>query len=379
MSSYRKYKYEPYDEATPQRLPRLHVAHISHKRTKPKRINPIKVILLGFLLFFIFFPTLKNTYNYTFINRVKNSQIKIDAKKFYNPAQTAIANMHLFGRDFVSPVEVKRPKMAPLKLNREMTTLKNNLQYVINQYPNLQAGVYVWDYQTGNYVDINGEKTFSAASIIKVPILLEMFKRIEAGHLDFYEKFKMTSYYRTGGSGYLQYRPDGENYEMSDLAAFMIRTSDNTATNMILSAVGGAHEMNMALQIWGFSKTHVSTWLPDLYGTNTTSPKDMATILYNADNPDFLSLENRARIVEIMSKVKNTSLLQQGIPDSARLIHKTGDIGEMLGDAGVVTMPDGRRYIITAMVKRRWNDYSARNLINSISSVTYNSFAANNL
>ena len=105
----------------------------------------------------------------------------------------------------------------------------------------------------------------------------------------------------------------------------------------------------------------------------------MATILFNADNPDFLSLENRARIVEIMSKVKNTSLLKQGIPDSARLIHKTGDIGEMLGDVGVVTMPDGRRYIITVMVKRNWNDYSARTLINSISSVTYNAFATNNL
>ena len=103
----------------------------------------------------------------------------------------------------------------------------------------------------------------------------------------------MAPYYRTSGSGYLQYRPDGAEFEMNELAQYMIRTSDNTATNMILSAVGGAHEMNAALRNWGFSKTYIKTWLPDLYGTNLTTPKDIATMLYNSDNPQFLSLENR--------------------------------------------------------------------------------------
>ena len=376
MSSYWKYHFEPYEEERIRKRPHLRAVP---KRRAKKNSNPLGVLILGLLLYFVFFPMMKNTYDYAFFNKMKNAKIDVDAGKIYNSAQKLVANTHLFGRDFVGHVEENRPKMSPLKLNYEMKNLKNNIQYVINQYPNLQAGVFVWDYQTKNYVDINGEKQFSAASIIKVPILVEMFKRIELGNLDLYEKFKMTSYYRTGGSGYLQYRPEGADFEMNELAAYMIRTSDNTATNMILSAVGGAQEMNMALRSWGFAQTYVKTWLPDLYGTNVTTPKDMATILYNADNPDFLSLENRSRIVDIMSKVKNTSLLKQGIPDSATLIHKTGDIGEMLGDVGVVTMPDGRRYIITVMVKRRWNDYSARTLINSISSVTYNSFAANNL
>ena len=52
------------------------------------------------------------------------------------------------------------------------------------------------------------------------------------GELDLYEKFQMTPYYRTAGSGYLQYKPDGMKFEMNDLANYMIRTSDNTATNV---------------------------------------------------------------------------------------------------------------------------------------------------
>ncbi len=377
MSSYRKYNYEPYDTEL-YKEKTSHIKRLPNKKPK-KKINFFRVFVLMCLLIFVLFPTATRVYDYTFLNKLHNSKIKVKAENFVNSASLMFANTNFMGKNFVSSVNFNKPQMAQLKLNREMTTLKNNLQYVINQYPNLKAGIFIWDYQTNNYVSINSDIQVSAASIIKVPILVQMFKRIESGDLDLYEKFKMTSYYRTGGSGYLQYRPEGAVFEMNDLANYMIRTSDNTATNMILSAIGGTEEMNNALRNWGFSKTYIKTWLPDLYGTNVTTPRDMATILYNSDNPDFLSLENRSRIVEIMSKVKNTSLLKQGIPDSATLVHKTGDIGEMLGDVGIVTLPNGRRYIITVMVKRRWNDYSARTLINSVSSTVYNSFAVNNL
>ena len=160
--------------------------------------------------------------------------------------------------------------------------------------------IFIWDYQTKNFVSINGDKQIAAASTIKVPILLQMFKRIEIGELDLYSKMDITSYYRSGGSGYLQYRPENTSYELNDLANFMIRMSDNTATNMLLAAVGGTEEMNSVLRNWGFSKTYIRTWLPDLYGTNYTTPKDMATILYNADNPNFLTLDSRSKIVEII-------------------------------------------------------------------------------
>ena len=379
MSSNRNYRYEDY-------LPKAHPTKVLPKKLravpkkKSKQKNPLlKIIFLTLLLLFVSIPSAQKFYDYTFLNTLKNRNIKIDANSLFNKAEQLLANTGLFNRNFVGKVAFDYPQMEPLHLSYEMTNLKNSIQYLVNQYPKLEAGVFVWDYQTKRYVDINGEKQIPAASIIKIPILLQMFKRIENGQLSLYEKFEMTPYYRTGGSGYLQYRPEGARFEMNELAQYMIRTSDNTATNMILSAVGGAHEMNVALRNWGFSKTYIKTWLPDLYGTNLTTPKDISTILYNADNPEFLTLENRSRIVEIMSRVKNTSLLKQGIPDSAQLIHKTGDVGEMLGDAGVVTMPDGRRYIITVMVKRRWNDYSARNLINQISATVYNSFATNNL
>jgi len=51
----------------------------------------------------------------------------------------------------------------------------------------------------------------------------------------------------------------------------------------------------------------------------------------------------------------------------------------MLGDAGIVILPDGRKYIIVIMVKRQWNSYAAKQFIIDASKVTYNSYVSNDL
>ena len=140
----------------------------------------------------------------------------------------------------------------------------------------------------------------------------------------------------------------------------------------MLSRIGGMDQLNRSLNLWGLKNTTMKNWLPDLTGTNRSTAKDMATLLYNIDNTNLLSLRSRTQIIGIMSKVRNTSLIKAGLPDGAQFFHKTGDIGEMLGDAGIVQMPDGRRYIIVIMVKRPWNSYEAKEFIINASRTVYN-------
>ena len=297
---------------------------------------------------------------------------------YFNESEGIFSNDILFDTRFLGGVNYKEPEMEAFSIGKEMTGLKSKIQNIVSIYPNSTPGIFVWDFQTGNYISINGDKEFSTASIIKLPILCQLFRRVDNGLVNLNEKIKMTSYYRTGGSGKLQFLGDDSEFDINTLAKVMIQQSDNTATNMLLSTVGGANELNRNLRNWGFSKTYVKNWLPDLYGENVSTPFDMATILYNIDNPNFLSLKSRAKIVEIMSHVKNRNLIQKGLPENAMFIHKTGDIGEMLGDAGIVMMPNGRKYIIVVMVKRRWNDYSAQNLIVDVSKTVYDAFLTNN-
>jgi beta-lactamase class A len=349
-----------------------------NKKTPPASA---KIRLLVFSLVFMIFisPAVSdNLWNNLVFNCFNNNQLnlKVDSS-YFNKSSELFNNDILFDSRFVDEVNYKKPEMTSFYTGKEMQGLKSRVDNIASMYPNMTPGVFVWDFQTGNYISINGNKEFATASIIKLPVLCQLFRRVDQGLVSMGEEIKMTPYYRTGGSGKLQFRSEGSSFDINTLAKVMIQQSDNTATNMLLSTVGGVNEMNRSLRNWGFSQTHLKNWLPDLYGENVSTPMDLATILYNIDNPEFLSLQSRARIVEIMSHVRNRNLIQKGLPEGVQFIHKTGDIGEMLGDAGIVMMPDGRKYIIVIMAKRRWNDYSAQNFIVETSKIVYNAFASN--
>ena len=94
-------------------------------------------------------------------------------------------------------------------------------------------------------------------------------------------------------------------------------------------------------------------------------------MLHNLDNEDFLNLESRADIFDYMGHVKNNRLLAAGIPENASIAHKTGDIGKMLGDAGIVYSPNGRKYIVAILVKRPHNDFRGKELIVNASKMIY--------
>jgi len=81
--------------------------------------------------------------------------------------------------------------------------------------------------------------------------------------------------------------------------------------------------------------------------------------------------KSRAEIVEIMGHTKNRYLIEKPLPSNVQFLHKSGDIGTMLGDAGVVILPDGRKYIIVVMVNRSWNDYAAKQFIIEASEIAY--------
>ena len=77
-----------------------------------------------------------------------------------------------------------------------------------------------------------------------------------------------------------------------------------------------------------------------------------------------------------MSHVENRTLIKSQLPNDAVLMHKTGDIGKMLGDAGIIYTSNGKKYILSVMVKRPHNDYGARDLIQKVSKAAYQRLGA---
>ncbi len=289
-----------------------------------------------------------------------------------NPVTNYISNDHFLNRMLLTPtIQKTHSEVTTMYHTNELKALKKQLQDLMKSYPSIHPSIYVWEYENGQYLDINAEEQFSSASIIKLPVLVRLFKSIESNQVTIYDEMTLTDYYKASGSGNLQYMRTGSKYSLDALAKTMIQDSDNSATNMIMAKIGGMDDINVGLRDWGISKTYVRTWLPDLQGTNKTTALDLAKILYNLDNPGFLNINSREYIIDYMSHVKNNKLIAAGLGEGALFIHKTGDIGTMLGDAGIVFAPNGKKYIIVILANRPYNSPLGKDFIVKASNLIY--------
>jgi beta-lactamase class A len=265
-------------------------------------------------------------------------------------------------------------RSVDLPMAHELTALKAEVQKVVSQNPGLNPGVLFVELETGNYLNINEKTTFSAASTIKIPILVAFFQAIDDGTIRLDEELTLKSSQIVPEAGFMQYDPPGTRYSALEVATAAIVNSDNTATNMLVDLLGGAETVNQKFRSWGLTQTVLNNPLPDLDGTNTTSPSDLAKLILAVDRGSLISMPSRDRLLEIMKATENDSLLPQGLGEGATIAHKTGTINSIIADAGLVDLPNGKRYIAVVMVERTNGDDRAGDMIRQISSTTYQHF-----
>lgn len=264
--------------------------------------------------------------------------------------------------------------VAELALNQELTPLKQKIEKIALKYPKLQLGTFLLDLDNGSYVNLQGDTTFAAASTIKVPILVAFLQDVDAKKIRLDEPLLMDKAVMASGSGDMQYLKPNQKFTALETATKMIVISDNTATNMLIRRLGGQDALNHRFQEWGLHQTVINNILPDLEGTNTTSAKDLVFVLNRVAQGDLLSLKMRDRMIDIMQGTMTRTLLPAGLEKEATIAHKTGDIGKMLGDAGIIDMPNGKRYLMAIMVNRPHNDINGRKMIQEISRMVYQHF-----
>jgi len=370
------------------------------KRTKKTKKNKDNIavrlvtLLLLSVLGVLMIPVSFKAFNVTFfpdkINTVSSDNMicsksftpcdGLNYFEFIHPTLSYLNDYTFFNNRIELTIKSKKAQMSPLKYGDRLTDLENSLKQLNKRYPNIKPAIFVWSMDNNNFANIDGDKIFPAASIIKLPVLIQMYKSIESEQFGLNDNMFLTEYYRSSGSGQMQYAQQGRAYTVYNLAKLMIQDSDNTATNMLISKIGSMNDVNAALKDWGINHTHIQTWLPDLTGTNYTTARDMAKMLYNIGNDDnsFLNINSQSDIINIMGKVKNTALIKAGLPKNVDFIHKTGDIGTMLGDAGIVYLPSGQRYIVVILAHRPHNHPDGKMFIQEASKTIYNYMSTRN-
>lgn len=299
------------------------------------------------------------------------------------------ANMASSGEGGASPAQASNPTkatgallegttastIADLRLTSESTYLKGELEQLATLTPGLTPVAFAVDLDSGEYVDLGGAEPVAAASTIKVPILVAFLQQVDAGTMALNQAMVLQEEYVAGGSGNLRGEAVGTEYTALEVATRMIVDSDNTATNMMIAALGGVEALNQTFAAWGLGSTLLRSPLPDLDGTNTTSPKDLALLMALIDQGGLVTPRSRDRMFSIMQRTVNRGLIPSGISDGSVMANKTGDIATILGDVALVDVPNGRRYVLAVMVQRPTNDGRASELIRRMTETIHQEMA----
>ena len=356
--------------------------NVRPKRKKTKKMRKKKnvfalmfaLLILGLYGYFVCPYNFENYIRPIYFNRFLNRNLKTDIK--IKPTLDYIYNSSILG----SNLRVNKPEnetLASLTTVYELSDTKAKLLELFKQYPRLSPSVYVWEYEKGAGLEINSDELYPSASIIKLPIACEFMRYLDRqskveNPTTLNSEMEFTEFFRTEGSGILKTTHANRNYSLNSLAKIMITHSDNSATNMILYQIGGVLGFNRAMRNLGLKKISMNSWLADLEGTNKISAREISKVLYNIDNPKYINPKYKSVLKDYLVNTKNTHLLKEKLPSDAIVLHKTGDIGSMLGDSGIVYTNNGKKYIVTILVKRPRNDYGAKLLIQDASLLIYN-------
>ena len=119
------------------------------------------------------------------------------------------------------------------------------------------TGVVVTHLTSGRSAAVRGDQAFSPASVTKLPYLVRAIQMAERGELDLSRRTTLTRAHLRHGTGVLQFHDAGLAPTLGDLVTEMIITSDNTATDIVVDAIGGVAAVNAWLSASGYRRDAV--------------------------------------------------------------------------------------------------------------------------
>ncbi len=222
------------------------------------------------------------------------------------------------------------------------------------------AGVYAQDIKGGYGYGVNPDETFFGASVMKIPLMVAVFTKIDEGEVSLNDSFETESGDWAGGAGWLQWEEAGTSHTVEDYMWMMMTQSDNVATNALLRLVGGpayVNEVSRSLDApdtFLYQKvTSERAVVPAL--DNRTTPRDMATILEKVYTGEVLSPDSSQKLVEIMHQNELQSSLKDGLPEDVEAAKKGGWLYKVYDEAGIVWHED-RPYVVAIFSKHGSED-----------------------
>lgn len=257
----------------------------------------------------------------------------------------------------------------------------------IAELPGAEVGLAYHKLGTGDSLYIEADKSFHAASTMKVPVMIQLFRRVDAGRLsldyplllvnEFGSIVDGTPYSLDAGvdSDSGMYKLVGTRVPVRDLITHMITRSSNLATNSLV-ALANAAAAESTMRSLGAMNIRVLRGVEDQKAfdaglNNTTTARDLSIILAAIQENKAASAKSCAVMRDILLEQEFNTGIPAELPAGTRVAHKTGWITGITHDAAIVYPKDGPVYVLVVLTKGIPDEPTAQKLIADLSRMVY--------
>lgn len=249
---------------------------------------------------------------------------------------------------------------------------------------NALFGIAFKDLQTGQTLFVNEKTSFHAASTMKTPVLIELFKQAKEKRFSMADSIIIKNTFSSivDGSTYSLspaddsepelYKHIGKKSTIAALAYDMIISSSNLATNILIELVTPDSVMNTMKRI-GANDIKVLRGVEDgkAYAkglNNTTTAFDLLLIYEQLAKEDLVSEGSSKEIIRILLDQRFNEIIPALLPAGVRVAHKTGSITGVQHDSGIVFLPNGKKYVLVLL--SRFSPNNEKEVIKAMAEVS---------
>ncbi|MGB9637196.1 MAG: serine hydrolase [Microgenomates group bacterium] len=266
-----------------------------------------------------------------------------------------------FWQQFNQPSVVVSQHFVPLPTATPTPKLERERQEIMNMIEQLRGryGIFFQDLESNDSFEIAGQETFTAASLIKLPVLLTLYREAEAGRINLDEVYKLRNYDKVSGAGSLQYKPAGFEITFRQMAELMGQQSDNTAFNIVSQRLGET-KIQELIDALGMTKTS--------FAKNETSPADIGLLFRKLYKEGIVYEKDKEEILGFLTNTIWEDRIPAGVPKGIKVSHKIGTEVGVISDAGIVFAP---RPFILVIMSQGANEIEAKKALPEITRKIY--------
>jgi beta-lactamase class A len=277
--------------------------------------------------------------------------------------------------------------VAQEQASRKLDELQTAIQALIRDAGPADVAVAFHDLATGEEMLIQPDVTFHAASTIKVPIMMEVFRQAEEKALSLDDRIAVRNKFTSivDGSEFALkaeddsettlYKRLGERLTMSELLRLMITESSNIATNMVVERVTAARASDLMRNL-GAGDVHVLRGVEDnkAYArglNNTTTARGMTRVLARLAERRVVSAKASEDMLTILRGQKFNEGIPAGLPHGTSVAHKTGAFGNVYHDVAIVEPNERKSFVLVVLTRGIDKETRAHKLVADIARRVY--------